>query len=157
VSVEIRHTDGEMGSDFSCDEPVIIRLQFEMREPCPGLILTLSIQNLDGVRVLFSDIRDTDLSAPEKLGVGQHAFEVKVPSRLLAPGTYLLTINSTIRFVGAVDQHDACCEFTLRDLATIRVAPGRSSILGVLLPWEHQQLSPPGASGAGALCSSLAT
>ena len=35
VSAEILHSDGELGSDFSCDEPVTIRLQFEIKEPIP--------------------------------------------------------------------------------------------------------------------------
>ena len=54
----------------------------------------------------------------ERLDVGLHTFEIQIPPRLLAPTTYLLTVGSAIRFTGVVDQHDACCEFTLRDLST---------------------------------------
>ena len=43
--------------------------------------------------MLSSDIRDTDPAAHERLGVGLHTFEIKIPPRLLAPTTYLLTIN----------------------------------------------------------------
>ena len=32
VSAEILHGDGSLGSEFSCDEPVTIRLRFEIRE-----------------------------------------------------------------------------------------------------------------------------
>jgi lipopolysaccharide transport system ATP-binding protein len=140
VSAEILHGDGSLGSDFSCDEPVIIRLRFEIREPIPSLFLTMSIQNLEGTRVLSSDIRDTDPSAPERLDVGLHTFEIRLPPRLMAPTTYLLTISCIIRFTGVIDQHDACCEFTLRDLLATRAhLPGRSAVLGVLLPWDHRR------------------
>src|SRR5437764_2130105 len=37
VAAEILHGDGSLGSDFSCDEPVLIRLRFEGRDPVPGL------------------------------------------------------------------------------------------------------------------------
>ena len=114
-----------------------IRLRFEIREPLPSLFLTFFLQNLDGTRVLFSDVRDTDESVHERLGVGLHTFEITIPPRLLAPTTYLLTISSVIRFTGVADQQDACCEFSLRDLSTRLVAPGRSGVLGVLLPWDH--------------------
>jgi lipopolysaccharide transport system ATP-binding protein len=146
VFAEIAHKDGEAGSEFSCDEPVIIRLQFEVREPTSSLFLTLFLQNLDGTRVLFSDVRDIDPSVPERLGVGLHTFEIEVPSRLLAPTTYLLTVSCIIRFAGVIDQQDACCEFTLRDLSTRMIVPGRTSVLGVLLPWRHQrsEFSAPG-------------
>jgi len=146
VFAEIVHKDGDAGSEFSCDEPVVIRLQFEVREPTSSLFLTLFLQNLDGTRVLFSDVRDIDPSVPERLGVGLHTFEIEVPSRLLAPTTYLLTVSCIIRFAGVIDQQDACCEFTLRDLSTRMIVPGRTSVLGVLLPWRHQrsELSSPG-------------
>jgi lipopolysaccharide transport system ATP-binding protein len=148
VSAEILHGDGSLGSEFSCDEPVKIRLRFEIREPVLSLFLTLSLQNLEGTRVLFSDVRDTDPSVHERLGVGVHTFEIEVPARLLAPTSYLLTVSSIIRFTGVVDHRDACCEFTLRDLSTRLVVPGRSSVLGVLLPWNHRQSGSPQGSGS---------
>ena len=89
--------------------------------------------------------------------MGQHAFEIEIPPRLLAPTTYLLTVSCMIRFAGVVDQQDACCEFTLRDLSTRLIVPGRSSVLGVLLPWSHQpsELNKPGP--ATELHTSIAT
>jgi lipopolysaccharide transport system ATP-binding protein len=139
-SVEILHGDGSLGSEFSCDEPVTIRLRFEVREFVPGLFLTFLLQNFDGTQVLFSDIRDTDESIPERLGVGLHTFEITIPPRLLAPTTYLVTVSSSVHFLGVVtDHHDTCCEFSLRDLSTRMIAPGRSGVVGVLLAWDHQQ------------------
>ena len=35
TSAEILHDDGSPGSDFSCDEPIEVRLQFEVRQPDP--------------------------------------------------------------------------------------------------------------------------
>jgi lipopolysaccharide transport system ATP-binding protein len=144
VSAEILHGDDSLGSDFSCDEPVTIRVRFEIRERVPSLFLTLFLQNFDGTRVLFSDIRDTDESVHQRLGLGLHTFKITIPPRLLAPASYLLTINSEVQFIGGVDRRDNCCQFSLRDLSTRLLAPGRSSVLGVLLPWEHRQsaLSP---------------
>ena len=42
VSAEILHDDGSLGSEFSCDEPVTIRLRFEIREfvPMERLVFT---------------------------------------------------------------------------------------------------------------------
>jgi lipopolysaccharide transport system ATP-binding protein len=135
VSAEILHADGSLGSDFSCDEPVIIRLRFEVREQKNGVCVSLSIQNVEGTRVLTSDIRDTDPAAAERLGVGLHTFEIKIPDRLLAPTSYLLTINCVIQFTGVIDQY-ACCEFTLRDLGN--AIHQRGDVLGIQLPWDHR-------------------
>ena len=36
ISAEVLHLGGTAGSDFSCDEPVTIKLQVEMRQPTVG-------------------------------------------------------------------------------------------------------------------------
>jgi lipopolysaccharide transport system ATP-binding protein len=137
ISAEIARDDGSLGSDFSCDEPVTIRLQFEVRRSIPGTALTFYLQNLEGIRVLFSDFRDTDPSASERLSLGLHSFEIRIPPRLLAPSTYLLTLEASSRYAGGVfDLCDSCCEFTFRDLSTPNQS--RSSILGIQIPWEHR-------------------
>jgi hypothetical protein len=114
-------------------------LKFEIREPLPSPFLTFYLQNFDGTQVLFSDVRDTDESVHERLGMGRHTFDIKLPPRLLAPLTLVLTVDSVMRFSGSVDLRESCCEFSLSDLSTRLVASGRSSILGVLLPWEHRR------------------
>jgi lipopolysaccharide transport system ATP-binding protein len=135
ASAELLHSDGSPGSEFACDEPVVIRLRFEVRQQKMGIGVSFSIQNVDGTRMLSSDIHDTDPAAAERLSVGLHTFEIKIPPRLLAPNTYLLTINSYIQFHGFIDQH-VCCEFTLRELASATL--GRGDVLGIQLPWDHR-------------------
>jgi lipopolysaccharide transport system ATP-binding protein len=135
VSADILHSDGSLGCDFSCDEPVMIRFTFEAREKRAGTSLTFYIQNLEGVRVLLSDIRDTDPSAASQIGVGLHAFEIVIPPRLLAPTTYLLTLICQIQFRGTIDEKHACCEFTLRDLHNPHA--NHEGVVGALLPWNH--------------------
>jgi lipopolysaccharide transport system ATP-binding protein len=135
VSAEILHGNSDSGADFSCDEPVTIRLTVEAREKTAGTFLMFYIENLEGTRVLFSDIRDTDPSVVSRVDVGLHEFEIKIPPRLLAPTTYMLTVICWIHFRGIVDEQRACCEFTVRDLRNPRA--NRQGVLGALLPWDH--------------------
>jgi lipopolysaccharide transport system ATP-binding protein len=148
VSAEVLHSDGSLGSDFSCDEPVTIRFTLEAREKTAGTFLLFHIENVEGTRVLFSDIRDTDPSAVHRIGLGLHAFEIKIPPRLLAPTTYLLTLICWIHFRGIVDEVRACCEFTLRDL--LNPHANRQGVLGTLLPWNHHVIRHGEPAGAGA-------
>ena len=135
LSAEILRGDGSLGSDFSCDEPITIRLRYEVRKPTAGTFLTFYLQNLEGTRVLFSDIRDTDPSMTERLVAGRHTFEIQIPPRLLAPTTYLLTIDSTSKYLGIIDHQHTCCEFTLRDFSM--QDQSRSGVLGIQLPWDR--------------------
>ena len=157
ISAKIFHSDGDLGSDFSCDEPVIIRLQFEIKEPIPTVFLAFYLQNLDGTQVIFSDVRDLDPAITDRLGMGLHTFEISIPPRLLAPNTYLLTATSVIRFTGVADQRDACCEFTLRDLSSAQTSlVDRSCVLGILLPWNHHEIRSASRNVAGAPRASFA-
>jgi lipopolysaccharide transport system ATP-binding protein len=151
VSAEIVRNDGSLGSDFSCDEPVLIRLQYEVRRPVLSTYLTFYLQNLEGVRVLYSDICDTNPAAAEHLGTGRHTFEIQLPPRLLAPTTYLLSIGSSAKFLGAIDHQHACCEFTLRDFSIPEKThpDNRPGVLGIRLPWERQPGGAEAVSAAG--------
>jgi len=140
LSAEILHSDGSLSSDFSCDEPITIRLTYEVRKPVMGNYLTLYLQNLEGTRVLFSDIRDTAPEIDERLNPGVHTFTITIPARLLAPTSYLLTVGSASKYTGVIDHRYDCCEFTLRDLATQNQS--RPGVLGIQLPWNHGAAPP---------------
>jgi lipopolysaccharide transport system ATP-binding protein len=146
VSAEILHADGGLSSDFSCDEPIRIRLTYEVRQPITETFLTLYLQNLEGTRVLFSDIRDADPSASERLCVGSHTFEIAIPPRLLAPTTYFLTVGSANKYSGVLDHEHNCCEFTLRDLSS--QDQSRLGVLAIRFPWEHNPAQQPALTGA---------
>ncbi|QEH39219.1 Teichoic acids export ATP-binding protein TagH (plasmid) [Aquisphaera giovannonii] len=148
LSAEILRGDGEEhGSDFACDEPITIRLTYEVRRPVAGTYLTFYIQNMEGTRVLYSDIRDTSPDTEERLGVGVHCFTVVIPPRLLAPTTYLLTVGSASKYSGVIDHRHDCCEFSLQDLESQNQT--RPGVLGVLLPWQQGEVADARAVTAG--------
>lgn len=132
VSVEFRHDDGTVGASFSNDESVVIRATYEVRKPVATMSLGLSILNLDGTRVIFSNVRDSHPEIDAVLTEGRHTFEVAIPPMLLAPTTYSVTLSAVNEYEGIVDQRQNCGEFTLRDFESQSHRPG---ILGVRLPW----------------------
>jgi lipopolysaccharide transport system ATP-binding protein len=150
VSAEVLHGDGDLGSTFSCDEPIVIRVGYEVRKPDAGLFLQMSLETLEGAVVLLSDSRDIDPSVGERLGVGVHTFEITIPPRLLAPKTYSMFLASHSRYHGQIEDVPRCCEITLHEVGIDH--PGRAGFLGVLLPWEHRRehepIRPAGAAAS---------
>jgi lipopolysaccharide transport system ATP-binding protein len=137
LSAAILREDGTMGSEFGCDEPFVIRLEFEVRQATPNMKVYLDLYTLDGVRLFNSDVRDGDPSIVERLGVGRHIFEIRVPGQLLGGTTYLMNIACEHLTGELVDGRLACCEFTLRD--TLSPWSNRPGYLSVLLPWRHHR------------------
>jgi lipopolysaccharide transport system ATP-binding protein len=139
LSAEVLNADGTPGSEISCDEPFIVRLRFEVREPILGLQLWFTLLNLEGTRVFCSDVRDDDPSITERLGAGRHTFEIRVPGQLLASMTYLMNIGCANQAGEMTDFQMSCCEFTLHDLATQH--KNRPGFLSVRLPWQHHAVA----------------
>jgi homopolymeric O-antigen transport system ATP-binding protein len=149
ISAELLRADGTASSDFSCDESVTIKLQVEIRQPTIGLVLTFSIENFDGTQIVFSDFRDCNKGSDEQLARGLYTFEITIPPRLLATGTYVLNLNAGIEFTNEIEHREACCEFTLRDLSRRLDTVARSCVLGVLLPWNRRYSIPNNTPVAG--------
>jgi lipopolysaccharide transport system ATP-binding protein len=144
--VEVLHADGGRAADFTCDEPIILRMTYEVRRPIAQTYLTFYVQNMEGTRVLHSDMRDLTPEHIEALEPGVHVFETVIPPRLLGATSYLLTVGSAASYHGVIDHHYDCCEFTLRDLnSRDQTRPG---VLGVQLPWKRESI-PAAAVEAG--------
>ena len=145
ISAEVCHANRTMDSEYNCDEAVVIRLRFELRTPNAGTVMMLSIHNLQGIEVLFSDFRDVNDGTGNRLAVGLHTFEITIPPRLLAPNTYLLSLKAGIEYTGHYEHREACCEFSLRDFSRRLDTVQCSSVLGVLLQWDHEHMLPANA------------
>ncbi len=136
ISAEVLHPDGSPGTEFECDEPLTLRLRFDVREYDNGRTLWATVQNLEGMRILFTDFRDGNLELAEQLHPGLHTFEIRIPPRILAATTYQLNLHCYNEYTRApIDDRLSCCEFTLRDLTNIR--QNRPALLGLQLPWGH--------------------
>ena len=153
LSAEILHSDNSPSSDFSCDEPITIRLTYELRTPMTGLFLYLSLFTIEGVQVVFSDFRDDDPSIAERLGVGVHAFEVRIPGAAAGPDAVLDQpdgVQAVRRRAGEFRDRRArpqCCEFEIRDVNNRRQR--RPGVLSLVLPWEHRRIDRVAGVGDG--------
>jgi lipopolysaccharide transport system ATP-binding protein len=145
LSAAVLRDDGSLGSEFGCDESFTVRLELEVRRPVTGLKVWFDLFTIEGARLLCSDVRDGDPSIVERLGVGRHTFDVRVPSQLLGATTYLMNIACARRGAEAIDFHLSCCEFTLRD--TVSPWPDRPGYLSVMLPWQHRRDAIPDRDG----------
>jgi ABC-2 type transport system ATP-binding protein/lipopolysaccharide transport system ATP-binding protein len=87
--LEARIVDGHdrPSASQSRDEPVVLEVRFAVREPVPGLDLTVFVQNLRGVRVLeeawSENVPDEERGAP-----GEYVARVAIPP-VLAVGEYV--------------------------------------------------------------------
>ncbi len=136
ISMEIRPVGGGSPTvNYSCDESFVVRVEYEIRSQVAGTRFWFTVLNLEGIRVFFSEFRDGDAEISTQLKTGRHTFEITFPPRLLAEGTYVIDVAVDREFVGLIDHHSNCCEFTLRDL-TAQQRKDRPGFFSTLLPWK---------------------
>lgn len=134
--------EGTARREFSCDEPPTFRLWFQGGPTAPRAHCAILIETTDGAPVLFSDIRDDG----GQLGAGQNVFEIRLPPRLLAPGSYSITVGVAAPFYGMLDRHEAACSFTIVDHSTER-GNERPGVIGLRLAWGRAEMPFEPASG----------
>ena len=138
LKAQVTKVDGELCSQFICDEEICLELLCQVRQPVPGLFGYLQISRRDGTAVLESDSFDAGNNSMDGLSCGMHTLKIKVPARLLAPGDYIAYFNFDSR-MGAFHSN---VEF-LGDLLSFRIddplsrrGNNRGGFVGTLLDWE---------------------
>jgi ABC-type polysaccharide/polyol phosphate transport system ATPase subunit len=135
--VEVGDAEGRLVELLRRDEPFTVALRFMVREPVPGLDLAVSLQALDGSRILDEAWSDT---APDQRGEpGEYVARLRVPP-LLSVGDYTLSVWIGSAYETLVWEEGAL-SFRLEGSHMER--PSR--VLQLSLPWDVRvdQLSIP--------------
>ncbi|OJW20993.1 MAG: hypothetical protein BGO49_30035 [Planctomycetales bacterium 71-10] len=138
LKVELLHADGSRASDFASHEPIRVRLEYLVRNVVRSCHPDFTIHNMEGLRVLVSDVRELSADIADDLAPGRYAFEVVIPPDILAPNTYTLSASTCALSTGLMDQRSDCCEFTISNV-NIGVS-SKGSILNLPLPWSCDRL-----------------
>ena len=136
-SARILNKKGEETNNFSCDEPIMIELVYQVHRRRPGLYAYLSVSRDDGVEVLVSVSQDVVPNPFDNLRVGIHTFLVTVPTRTLGHGNYVVYFSTASMFSTAfnVDVPGLIGRFRLDDYSSLR-GSNRGGFFSTLLRWS---------------------
>ncbi|MEA2904187.1 MAG: lipopolysaccharide transport system ATP-binding protein [Alphaproteobacteria bacterium] len=134
-----RQPGGEPVNRFDCDHAFYICIEYTASRKVPGLYGYLALQRLDGTVIYEGDSRDAGSNPLEGLEAGCGTLLVKIPPRMLGPGTYqiILSFASGLDPSGPeVDDAGTVGEFGLDDTRTPR-GNHRRGYLSAILSWER--------------------
>lgn len=135
LSIRSLGSDGDEQREYGSDDPIRLELVLRVREPVPGLYLTMILRSDEGVAVLMTEDRDVD--DLREYGQGDHELGVQIPAGLLAPGRYFVTVGAASGLEGRFDHRDGVLDFSVHDYDRPR-GNSRIGVLGVTLPWDHE-------------------
>jgi lipopolysaccharide transport system ATP-binding protein len=139
LSVSMQDGEGVATDVFTCDEPVVLKMEIGVRQKIPGLYGYLQVDKADGTRVLISDSFDADPPNPlDELDVGIHTFLVTLPPRSLGHGDYSVTFSLAGPMADRfnVDSPGVICAFSLSDVTSKR-GDSRAGFFSTLLDWQE--------------------
>jgi lipopolysaccharide transport system ATP-binding protein len=143
ASVRLTTEGREPASTFDLGGPIAVALDYEVREVVPSGLVGVRIATLEGVPVFTSCHLDTvDRSGPPlALQPGRFVGRVVIPARLLAPGSYTLTVAVIDEQMRVIDIHEDTLIFEVVDMGggRWRERDTRRGVINLDLPWEIER------------------
>ena len=107
LGIDVREADGRSAGRLRREEPFVVEVDLGVRERVPGLDLAVSVETLNGVRLLDEALSDTAQSGSGPLaGPGRHRVSLTLPP-LLMPGEYLVNVWAGTTYETLVWEHGA--------------------------------------------------
>jgi lipopolysaccharide transport system ATP-binding protein len=133
-----REPDGDPVSQFDCDHPIAIGIEYTATRAVAGLYGYLQLQRLDGTVIYEGDSNDAGVNPFDRLTAGSGTAWIRIPERILGAGTYQMYLSFASGFDPAgptIDDPGVVAEFRLDDTSTRR-GNRRNGYLSIKLPWQ---------------------
>jgi lipopolysaccharide transport system ATP-binding protein len=138
AELEILDSKGELNSVFSCDDSILVRMHFIVKEKVPGIYGCMYLKKEDGTTVYMSDSNDYKYNSLENLPIGISVVDVVIPQRHLGVGNYVVSLYFTSNFNPGgfyVDTQEDVCKFEIYDDTTNR-GNNRAGFLSTVIEWK---------------------
>lgn len=136
-SARVVGADGKPRQRFSCDEPVVLELMYQVHRQLRGCYAVLQVSRADGTPVLVCYSFDSVPDPLDNLPVGLHAVRLVIPARTLAASHYRLqfSIGHGRQATRVVDDCGTICSFELEDTTSLK-GNSRLGYFSTLIPWD---------------------
>ena len=140
--VAILDAEGQPAADIGLFEPATLRVRYRVREPLRGINLCFGL-TYRGTKLLGSFDTDADRGLFEHRAAGEYEAHVELPTEILKPGTYAVTLSYGICNRATIRQLDGLVVFHVReseDLSLKSYAPNRSFLVATRAGWSTRRL-----------------
>ncbi|HWD58330.1 MAG TPA: polysaccharide ABC transporter ATP-binding protein [Stellaceae bacterium] len=139
-----RTPDTDPASQFDCDHPFFICIDYMATRRVPGLRCWMQLQRSDGTVVYEGDSLDAAVDPLDDLSAGEGTLSIGIPSRVLGSGTYqiVLTFVSGLDPAGPeIDRPGVVGQFVVDDTRTPS-GNRRHGFLSTILDWRRTGIEP---------------
>ena len=121
MQVSMTDIRANVKSQFEYSENVVVNIGFDIRESNFDYYCVLFVLDMQGNWIYFTSDDDLSRSAIAGIKAGQYKYQIELPSKLLKPGKYYITVSLTQNRRGAPhDRRDFVLDFEIIDNKTRR-------------------------------------
>ncbi len=136
---------GETKSSFDVFDDVILEVEYILREPAEGMIVSMKLRRNDQMFLMTFD-SDADESRLEKREPGIYRAKVRIPAPLFKSGNYSVLLNLGIVNTDIIHEIDNAVQFDVdllsKPSAFLSCAPKRPGVVSTMYPWETELIGP---------------
>jgi lipopolysaccharide transport system ATP-binding protein len=132
LRVNIRNRDSEPAARLEMARPIVVTIEYEIREVLRNVGVACIIMSVDGTRLLGIEDHDLDSSLWQERLPGRYRTHFEIPGNLLNAGKYILRISFGSNRV-SYDDHEAF-QFEIADTQGL-LKWERSGVLAPAFPW----------------------
>jgi lipopolysaccharide transport system ATP-binding protein len=133
---QVKVNSGRSAAYIDTSEPIDIELKFTVRQTIPSVYLSFYLENSQGIKVIFSDDHGYDAKNIKTRYPGRYTSQISIPSNLLAPDQYYLSIGMASYAIGVLDVKSQVCSFNIRNLRNLRGSQTYPAVLDLPLKWK---------------------
>ncbi len=144
-SVAVSDSNGEVAGSISAGEPILIRIDLEVRKPVSDLKLAACVFDEQQSPVFSTHPIDNDCEYPDT--PGRYRYWIAIPPHTLMPRRFSVTV-SIYTMASGIDSAPHCVTFDVhpRDTVSSRGNPNRPGPVFVRCAWMNER-NPSGPSG----------
>ena len=118
--VTLRNAAGEPSLKFDFEDQPEVEIQLQIRTRDPDYFTCVTLIDNIGHWVYFTSDEDLADSPVAALGPGLHRYRLRLPRKLLKPGSYALDVVAGRRRHGKIDRRDGALQFQIVDVNSRR-------------------------------------
>ncbi len=138
-AIRVIDQDGNIASNIPDNQTATIECDIEVKDNIKeDVYFGLTLQNSEGINVLFADSRDVDNKFPTQFLPGNYTISIRIPP-LLAPGFYYVSMGISTVSMMPLDYYETVCSLNLVNYDSQRIAV-RPGFVNMRLPWTARNV-----------------
>jgi lipopolysaccharide transport system ATP-binding protein len=135
TAASVVDSDNCAAATFSSDEPIYVRIDYEVEETGILSRVVLELEHSSGTVVLTSTDCDEAGAVDRRRVRGKHSCRCVIPGRLLAPGTYYVTPCASWTNRVEYDRAPRAVRFEVSEVNGVAVFDRRPGVILPMLKW----------------------